>query len=247
VQQALGLFFQTDLRRRCTPSPGRPSTDVDDIINRGGTVYLLGRDDPYASASPLLTALAEHVLDTCLRLAQESRWGRLCPPFLACLDELPSTAPLPTLQTRMANERALGIAFIWAAQTWRQLTARLGEPHARALLGLSNVLVVFGGSNDSQFNQEMSLLTGRTRVPRSSWQTAGRGGRTVTGEDIPVLTADEVRRLPERRALVLADRGRPILAALTRSIDGRAGAALLAEQRRVRQRLRHTERGPSQR
>jgi type IV secretion system protein VirD4 len=245
VQQALGLFFQTDLRRRCTPSPGRPATDLADVITRGGTVYLLGRDDPYASASPLLTALAEHVLDSCLRLAQESRWGRLCPPFLACLDELPSTAPLPTLQTRMANERALGIAFIWAAQTWRQLTARLGEPNARMLLGLSNVLVVFGGSNDQEFNQEMSLLTGHTRVARSNWQSAGRGGRTVTGEDIPVLTADEVRRLPERRALVLADRGKPVLAALTRSIDGRAGARLLAEQRHARQQLGHTRSGGS--
>ena len=227
VQQALGLFFQTDLRRRCTPGPDRPATDLEDVISRGGTIYLLGRDDPYASASPLLTAVAEHVLDTALRLATRSPWGRLCPPFLACLDELPSTAPLPTLATRMANERALGIAFIWAAQTWRQLTARLGEPAARTLLGLTNVFVLFGGSNDTAFNHEISQLTGTTRVARSSWHNAGRGGRTVTGEDIPVLTGDEIRRLPERHALILADRGRPVLARLTRSIDGRAGAQLL--------------------
>jgi type IV secretion system protein VirD4 len=37
--------------------------------------------------------------------------------MLACLDELPSTAPLPTLRTRIANERALGVSFIYAAQT----------------------------------------------------------------------------------------------------------------------------------
>ena len=241
VQQALGLLFQTDLRRRCTPGPGRPATDLADLITRGGTVYLLGREDPYASASPLLTAVAEHVLDTCLRVAEQSPWARLCPPFLACLDELPSTAPLPTLQTRMANERALGVAFIWAAQTWRQLVARLGEPDARALLGLSNTLVLFGGSNDQRFNQEISDLTGRTRVARSSWQTARHGGRTINGEDIPVLTADEIRRLPERHALVLADRARPVLANLTRSIDGPAGRTLLDDQRDLRRRLRHRE------
>ena len=55
-----------------------------------------------------MTAVAEHVLDTALQLATTSPHGRLCPPFLACLDELPSTTPLPTLRTRMANERALG-------------------------------------------------------------------------------------------------------------------------------------------
>jgi len=40
---------------------------------------------------------------------------------LPCLDELPSIAPLPTLRTRMANERALGVSFIWAAPTRAQL------------------------------------------------------------------------------------------------------------------------------
>ena len=47
---------------------------------------------------------------------------------MACLDELPSTAPLPTLRTRMANERARSVSlFIYAVQTWRQL-AEVAEP-----------------------------------------------------------------------------------------------------------------------
>jgi type IV secretion system protein VirD4 len=112
AQQAMSLFFQEQIRRRCVASAGRPATDLVDVIRRGGTIYLLGREDPYASASPLMTAVAEQILDTALTLANISPWGRLCPPLLACLDELPSTAPLPTLQTRMANERALGISFI---------------------------------------------------------------------------------------------------------------------------------------
>src|SRR5665809_157106 len=76
-----------------------------------------------------------------LAMANATPWGKLCPPMLACLDELPSTAPLPTLRTRMANERALGISFIYAAQTWRQRAAIFGEQEARALFGLTNVAV----------------------------------------------------------------------------------------------------------
>ena len=72
VQQALALFFQEPIRRRCTPGPGRGATDLVDLIRRGGTVYLLGRDDPYASASPLMTAVAEHVLDTASKMAMTS-------------------------------------------------------------------------------------------------------------------------------------------------------------------------------
>jgi type IV secretion system protein VirD4 len=243
VQQAMSLFFQEDIRRRCIPGPGRPATDIAEVIRRRGTIYLLGRDDPYASASPLMTAVAEHVLDTALAMANASPWGKLCPPMLACLDELPSTAPLPTLRTRMANERALGISFIYAAQTWRQLAAIFGEQEARALFGLTNVLVMFGGSKDVAFNQEISDLVGTVRVARTSWQTGQMGGRTTSGEDIPILRPEEIRQLKERLALVVAENGKPIIARLTRCIDGKPGARLLASQEQVRSRLSDARRG----
>ena len=237
VQQSFALFFQSDIRRRCVPGPGRPATDINNVLARGGTIYLLGLEDPYASASPLMTAVAEHVLDTALALANTSPHGRLCPPLLACLDELPSTAPLPTLRTRMANERALGISFIYATQTWRQLAAVFGEDEARALFGLTNVLVMFGGSKDVQFNQEISDLLGKVRVPRTTWNNGRHAGRSVSSEDIPILTGPEIRQLPERQALVVAETGRPILANLHRCIDGKAGAALLAAQQRLREHI----------
>ncbi|MCA0323815.1 MAG: TraM recognition domain-containing protein [Actinobacteria bacterium] len=184
VQQAMSLFFQEDIRRRCVPGHGRPATDITDVIARGGTIYLLGREDPYSSASPLMTAFAEHALDTALEAANTSPWGRLCPPFHAVLDELPSTAPLPTLRTRMANERALGISFIWAAQAWPQLAAIFGEQEARTLVGLTNNLIVFGGSKDVAFNQEISDLLGQVRVSRVGYQTGQMSGRQLSADDI---------------------------------------------------------------
>ena len=237
VQQAMTLFFQADIRQRCVPSPHNPATDIAELIRANGTIYLLGREDPYASASPLMTALAEHVLDTALGLANRSRYGRLCPPMVSVLDELPSTAPLPTLRTRMANERALGLSFIYAAQTWRQLAAIFGEQEARALFGLTNVLVVFGGSKDVGFNKEVSDLAGTVRIARTSWQTGQRAGRSVSGEDIPVLKPEAIRQLPERQALVVAENGKPIIAKLARCIDGKPGRTLKAEQAAARQRL----------
>ncbi|WP_307864725.1 TraM recognition domain-containing protein [Allobranchiibius sp. CTAmp26] len=234
VQQSMSLFFQQDIRRRCVPGVDRPATDITQIIEQRGTMYLLGREDPYASASPLMTAVTEHVLDTALAVANRAAWGRLCPPFLACLDELPSTAPLPTLRTRMANERALGLSFIYAAQTWRQLSSIFGENDARALFGLTNTLVLFGGSKDVAFNQEISDLVGTVRVARTSWQTGVRGGRTTSGEDIPILRPEEIRQLQERHALVIAENGKPIVARLSRCTDGALGRRLLARQEELR-------------
>jgi len=231
VQQAMALFFQQSLRARCTPGPGRPASDLADLIARGGTIYLLGRDDPYASASPLMTAIAEHVLDTALALATASPFGRLCPSFLACLDELPSTAPLPTLRTRMANERALGLSFIYAAQTWRQLVICYGEDEARALFGLTNVIAVFGGGKDGIFNRELSELIGTSRISRPTYSRGrGNSGTSYAGADEPVLRPEEIRLLPERHALIIAENAKPLIAALTRSVDGKPGRTLLAAQ-----------------
>jgi type IV secretion system protein VirD4 len=230
VQQAMSLFFQPSIRRRCVPGPGRPATDLSDLIGRRGTVYLLGREDPYASASPLMTAIAEHVLDTALGLATSSPYGRLCPSFLACLDELPSTTPLPTLRTRMANERALGLSFLYAAQTWRQLVACYGPDEARSLFGLTNNLVVFGGGKDVAFYKEISDLVGTVRVTRTSYNRhRGGWGSSRYGDDVPVLRPEEIRQLPDHHALVVAGTARPLIARLTRCVDGKAGRELLAE------------------
>ena len=206
-------------------------------------MYLLGRDDPYASASPLMTAVAEHVLDTALATAAESAYGRLCPSFLACLDELPSTAPLPTLRTRMANERALGLSFIYAAQTWRQLVICYGEDEARALFGLTNVIAVFGGGKDGIFNRELSELIGTSRISRTTY-SRGRGttGTSFAGVEEPILRPEEIRLLPERHALIIAENAKPLIVQLTRCVDGttRARAAGRADrsQRQGRRRAR---------
>src|SRR5690606_11574425 len=66
IQQDLALCFQEPMRRRCVTVPGRPATSIAEVLAAGGTIYMLGREDLYVSASPLMTALAEHVLDTAL-------------------------------------------------------------------------------------------------------------------------------------------------------------------------------------
>nr|WP_239521472.1 TraG/TraD/VirD4 family protein [Blastococcus saxobsidens] len=185
-----------------------------------------------------MTALAEHVLDTALQLAAAAPTGRLCPPLLACLDELPSTAPLPTLRTRMANDRALGVSFLYAAQTWRQLVLIYGEDEARALFGLTNVIVAFGGGKDGGFYRELSELLGTTRVRRTSYTYRGTGwSRSTHGETVPVLRPEEIRQLPPGRALVVAENAPPLIARLTRCLTGRRGAALLAAQSAARDRV----------
>ena len=52
-----------------------------------------------------------------------------------------------------------------------------------------------------------------------------------------ILRPEEIRQLPERHALVVAENTRPILARLRRCIDGKPGQHLLARQREARAQL----------
>jgi len=138
----------------------------------------------------------------------------------------------------MANERALGISFIYAAQTWRQMIVAYGEDEARSLFGLTNNVVVFGGGKDIHFYREISDLLGTTRVCRQTISDGPGGVGTSRGmEDIPILRPEHIRLLPERHALVVAENAPPILARLRRCIDGRTGRALLEDQRHARARV----------
>jgi type IV secretion system protein VirD4 len=138
----------------------------------------------------------------------------------------------------MANDRALGVGFLYAAQTWRQLVLVYGEDEARTLFGLTNVVVAFGGGKDGGFYRELSELTGTTRVRRTSYTYRGAGwSRSTHGETVPVLRPEEIRQLPPGRALVVAEHAPPLIAALTRCLTGRRGAQLLADQAAARDRV----------
>src|SRR3712207_3810644 len=130
----------------------------------------------------------------------------------------------------MANERALGLSFIYAAQTWKQMVVSYGEDEARSLFGLTNNLVVFGGGKDVHFYRELSELLDDVRISRQT-VTDGPGGvgTSRSGEDVRVLRPGDIRRIPERHALVVAGTAPTIIARLQRCLDGKDGDRLKAE------------------
>ena len=70
---------------------------------------------------------------------------------------------------------------------------------------------------------------GSVRVARTTWQTGGKGGRSVSGEDMAILKPEEVRQIPTKQALVVPENAPPIIAKLSRCIEGTTGRQLLAE------------------
>ncbi|ARF73768.1 conjugal transfer protein TraG [Kitasatospora albolonga] len=193
-------------------------TDFGAFLDAGGTLYLLGKDSEVNSVAPLTTALAEDLLDQAEAHALASPAGRLDPALLAGLDEAPNIAPIPSLRQRVADGRGRGITVVYGLQAWASARARFGEDTAKELAAFTNNVVVFSGDKDPDFLKDMSDLCGQVEREHTTKTTSGgdRGGHsTATHMALePVLRGDEIRRLPEGHALVLADNLPPVITRL---------------------------------
>ena len=125
VENTLACFAHRPVIDLCTPSPD-DDFDMHRFVSEGGTVYLLGRGEKVSSASALTTAFCEELLYVAGDVIAPTRPGRrLTPPLLACLDEAPSVAPIPTLPLQLADARGRGIVVILSLRA-RRSCARNG-------------------------------------------------------------------------------------------------------------------------
>src|SRR3954470_22300628 len=119
-----------------------------------------------------------------------------------------------------------------------------GEDEARSLFGLTNNLVIFGGGKDIHFYRELSELLDDVRISRQT-VTDGPGGvgTSRSGEDVRVLRPGDIRRIPERHALIVAGNAPPIIARLRRCLDGKDGHRLKKELDAARERVNRPRAG----
>ncbi|WP_229323693.1 type IV secretory system conjugative DNA transfer family protein [Streptomyces sp. UNOC14_S4] len=197
---------------------GEEPTDFREILDAGGTVYLLGKDSEVNSVAPLTTAVTEDLFDIAEAHATASPAGRLDPPLLGALDEAPNIAPIPSLRQRVADGRGRGITVIIGLQGWASARSRFGEDTANELASYTNNVVVFGGSKDPAFLRDMSDLCGQVERTRETKTTTNgdRGGQSTATHFAleAVLRSDEIKALEEGQALVLADNLPPVITRL---------------------------------
>ena len=233
VENTLACFSHRSVIDLCTPSPD-DEFDMRAFVEAKGTVYLLGKGERLSSASALTTAFAEELLFVAGDVMAPARPGRrLTPPLLACLDEAPSVAPIPSLPLHLADARGRGIVIIVSAQSPSQLRTEWSAAEAETMFNASTVKVIFGGLSVDSDLDWLSKLTGRryvlshTRQTRPDWRT----DYSSHWEEVPVLRADEIRTLNPGHALLMFSATAPIITDLPLIFDTRGGRQLLADMR----------------
>ena len=223
---ALNSVATADGRALCTPTTDDPDGfDMTDIINNGGTVYLLADPNRIDRARPLLSLFAAEMFMAAENVALHQPGQRLRMPFIAVLDELRYGVTVPNLPYVASSQRKYGIGFVYSVQSSSQEEAVYGKD-AAALRDAAGVTIV--GGIDINLAKELSDRAGTTTVVTAARGTASRSEHT---ERQDTLTVADQQNLADGHAVVLA-RGLP-------PFIGHAPS--LYDKRRLRRRIRREE------
>jgi hypothetical protein len=214
VRRVLEPLLNPEVRALTCP-PGAAGLDLEDIIARKGSVFLIAGEEEHAEAIPLLTALTEQWISTARSMALECPKNRLDPPATAVLDELTNATPIPKLPKFISDTAGRGVPIHWAAQSIPALDECFGEKRARMLLNNTTVTSIWGGLNDDRSLKELSTRTGHHEKVKHQQHhdgALGTGRSSISTESRPTYREGDIRGIPRDRVLVLGRHLDPILA-----------------------------------
>ncbi|KWX03088.1 hypothetical protein LI90_4138 [Carbonactinospora thermoautotrophica] len=167
-----------------------PNDALDRFLDERATLYLVGAGGAEPALTPLLTALAQDVVERARRAAGTAGTGRLDPPLVLVLDDPAESAPLPGLPALLADGPGFGVTPVVALRSLAAARDRWGASGAGALWDAATVKLVFGGLADPYDLDRVDALTrGSGLDPR----TLPAGHALLLHRNVPPLS---VRLVP---------------------------------------------------
>lgn len=170
---------------------------------RPGFVFLTGDAEHSAATRNIISTIIE-VSANALMTCEESR----DPKVWFFLDEVPSLNRLPFLQSKLAEIRQFGGAFVLGYQVFAQLEDIYGEKGAQAIAGNLNNRIVFN-TPDARTAKLFSESLGfedvvEQRENLSFGAHESRDGVAFMSQrtERPIVTASEIQALPQFEALI---------------------------------------------
>ncbi|MFE3443269.1 type IV secretory system conjugative DNA transfer family protein [Nocardia sp. NPDC059180] len=216
-----GIFGTAKKMTRClkltnvhpwiTAGTDRRQFDELDFIERNGTLYSLSLEGR-GSASPLVSALTEAVIDVAMRKASRSAGGRLPIPLLAVLDEAANVVRWKDLPKQYSHFGSRGIVVMTVLQSWAQGVRCWGDAGMNALWSAANIKVLGSGVDDTNFLRERSEAIGEHSAISAS-VSESKGGKSYSRSlgSSKTFTVQALATLPRGRVIVFPSGAPPVL------------------------------------
>lgn len=192
------------------PRAGESAWSLTALVDRGGSLYLLGDDD--GVVAPLVGALTAEIAWAARAEAAGRLGGRLEPGLTLALDEIALVCPTP-LDRWMSELRKRSIVIHAACQGIGQLRQRWGDNGASMILNSAAAVMLFGGCKDSHDLQLFGTLIGERDDTVATRDAEGKVTSTTTRR-VPVISPAMIAALPNHQIL-LVRRGMPVAIART--------------------------------
>ncbi len=189
AMQIFGVFMEDSVAR----SAASHDLDIDRLILRGGTLYLIAPSEDQHRVACLFTAITDSVIRRGMALGASHP---LNPMLTVVLEEAANVAPIRDLDKYASTCLGNGIKLVTIFQDMSQMISLYGESKTRSIVNNHQALGVLPGLKDDRTMSFLSAISGKERV---SDESHGPGGKSVTERDRDVWRADGWRLVPDGR------------------------------------------------
>jgi type IV secretory pathway TraG/TraD family ATPase VirD4 len=200
ARSCLGLWLDNRIASATAANP-RDSTqlDLDQLLEQGGTLYLVAPAEEAERCRPLFTALLQSLLAAATRRARRLPNGVLSPRLLLALDEVANFARIPRLGGYTSTGPGQGIQILLCLHDLAQLEGAYGAEQARTIWNNCRARLLLPSQGDLRTLEHFSRAIGdETRAYNlSSWTSDGRRSQSEQRIGRPLATPDSLRRMPQ--------------------------------------------------
>jgi type IV secretion system protein VirD4 len=241
VQGAVAPLAVPQIRDTLTPRPGDSTLDTNEFLNAPNTLYLIGSASGAAAMGGWLSAVLDDIVEVARTRALASEGSRLHLPLGLILDEIANMFRWGNLPRTMADGGGRGICTFVVLQALSQAETAWSRAEADTIWAAATAKLLLGGASHVAHLRDVEALLGTrdTRRTHRSWSSDRAGHNTSEAhERLPLMSVDEIRRMPQTLGLLAYRNRRGVLLDLA-GWDQRADAATIRAGKRATEREQH--------
>ena len=214
VSGAVAPLAVPQIRDALSPRPGDPGFDPSQFLDAANTLYLIGSSSGASAMGGWLGAVLDDIVEVARNRALASPGSRLAHPLGLILDEIANMFRWGSLPRIMADGGGRGICTFIVLQALSQAETSWSRAEADTIWAAATAKVLLGGASHVDHLRDIESLLGTrdTRREQRSWSTRDIGHSTSEHhERRPLMSVDEIRRLPPTAGLLAYRNRRSVL------------------------------------
>lgn len=214
VQGAVAPLAVPQIRDALMPLPGEPVFDPRQFLDTANTLYLIGSSSGASAMGGWLSALLDDIVEVARTRALASPGSRLAHPLGLILDEIVNMFRWGNLPRIMADGGGRGICTFVVLQALSQAETSWSRAEADTIWAAATAKVLLGGASHVNHLRDIEALLGTRDTHRNqkSWSTTQAGHNTSEQhERRPLMSVDEIRRMPQTLGLLAYRNRRGVL------------------------------------